>query len=346
MKRIVFVLAAILLMTVPVSAMEFTAPQAPEAAQEYMPEDTQNFTEGFFQILKKAVLTLRPDVAEAAGVCLSLIAVIVLVSLLRNFPGASAGTVNLVLALAISLLLINPANTFIDIGTSTVTELSEYSKLFFPVMTGAMAAQGGVSASTALYAGTMFFISVLTTLISKLIVPALYIYLCLCVADTAVGEDLLKNIKKFLKWLLTWSLKTVLYLFTGYISITGVISGTADAAAIKATKLTISGAVPVVGSIISDASETILVSASVMKSAAGIYGLLAMLAICLGPFFRIAVQYLMLKLTASVCDVFGVKNASGLVHDFSGAMGLTLAMTGTVCLLLLISTVCFMKGVS
>ena len=119
----------------------------------------------------------------------------------------------------------------------------------------------------------------------------------------------------------------------------------ADAAALKATKLVISGFVPVIGSIISDASETILVSAGVMKNAAGIYGLLAILAICVGPFLRIGIHYLLLKLTAAICGVFGSKQIGGVIKDFSGAMGYVLAMTGTVCLLLLISVVCFMKGV-
>ena len=54
----------------------------------------------------------------------------------------------------------------------------------------------------------------------------------------------------------------------------------------------------------------------------------------------------MLKITAALCGVFGVKEASDLIGDFSGAMGLLLGMTGTVCLLLLISTVCFMKGMA
>ena len=144
---------------------------------------------------------------------------------------------------------------------------------------------------------------------------------------------------------MTWSLKLVLYVFTGYMGITKVVSGTADAAAVKAAKLTISGMVPVVGGLLSDASETILVSAGVMRSAAGVYGLLAILAICLGPFLRIGVQYLMLKLTAAACAVFGTKETAGLIQDFSAGMGMLLAMTGTMCLLLLISTVCFLKGV-
>ena len=36
----------------------------------------------------------------------------------------------------------------------------------------------------------------------------------------------------------------------------------------------------------------------------------------------------------------------GLLDIFSAAMGLILAMAGTCCLLLLISTVCFMRGMN
>jgi stage III sporulation protein AE len=101
----------------------------------------------------------------------------------------------------------------------------------------------------------------------------------------------------------------------------------------------------VVGGILSDASEAVLVSAGLVKNAVGVYGLIAIAAIAMGPFLRIGVHYLLVKLTATICNVFGTKNMTGLIEDFSSAMGLLLAMTGSVCLLLLISTVCFLKGV-
>ena len=103
--------------------------------------------------------------------------------------------------------------------------------------------------------------------------------------------------------------------------------------------------VPVIGGMLSDASEAILVSAGIVKGAVGLYGLLAVLAIWIQPFLQIGAQYLLLKLTAAICGVFGTKQASDLIQDFSTAMGFLLAMTGTMCLLLLISTVCFVKGV-
>jgi stage III sporulation protein AE len=128
--------------------------------------------------------------------------------------------------------------------------------------------------------------------------------------------------------------------------ITGVIGGTADAAAIKATKLAISGSVPVIGNILSDASETILVSASVVKSAAGVYGVLAIAAIWIGPFLEVGIQYLLLKLTAGICGLFGAKRIVTLVQEFSTAMGFVVAMICTISVLLLIGVVCYMKGAS
>jgi stage III sporulation protein AE len=150
--------------------------------------------------------------------------------------------------------------------------------------------------------------------------------------------------RDFLKSTISWFLKTILTVYTTYMGITGAVSGTTDAAALKATKVTISSVIPVVGGILSDASEAVLVSAGLLKNAAGIYGILALLAIFISPFVKIGVHYLILKLAAAVCSIFGSKEITGLIEDFSTAMGLLLAMTGAICLLLLISTVCFMKG--
>ena len=103
--------------------------------------------------------------------------------------------------------------------------------------------------------------------------------------------------------------------------------------------------IPVVGGILSDASETILVSASTVKNAVGIYGFWAIAAMFLGPLIKIGVHYFLLKAMATFGTIFAGKKISGLVDGFSGAMGHIFAMTGAVCLMLLVSVVCFMKGV-
>lgn len=345
MRKLIILIMLVSVLAVPVSAMDFTAPEVPDSAADLMPDTIDSFGEGLWELVKSAIPIVQPAVAEAAKKCLALIAVVLLTSLVDAMPGETKRTTSLVSAITIGVLLLQNTNSLVNLGVETVQELSEYGKLLLPVMAAAMAAQGGTTGSAALYAGTALFDTVLSTAITGLIVPMIYIFLCLAVANSAIGEDVLKKLRDFVKWLMTWCLKIILYVFTGYIGITGVVSGTTDAAALKAAKITISSVVPVVGNILSDASEAVLVSAGVMKSAAGIYGLLAILALWIEPFLRIGVQYLLLKISAAVCGVFGNKETTALIQDFSGAMGMLLAMTGTVCLLLLISTVCFMKGV-
>lgn len=346
MKHLFVIVLIVLLLAVPVKAVEFQAPEVPDFGKEYMPQETQSFAEGLWMIVKECLSGIGPAAADAAGVCLSVIASVVLCSVLRAFPGSSGRIVELVCTILIGYLLLKPSNTLISLGAETVTELSEYAKLLFPVLTAALAANGGISKSAALYTGAVAFNTVLCSMISSLIVPMIYVYLCAAVASGAIGEKTLEKIKSFLKWLITWGLKIILYLFTGYMGITGVISGSADAAAVKATKLTISGVVPVVGGILSDASETVLISAGIVKNSVGVYGLLAVMAVWIGPFIKIGAQYLLLKLTCTICEIFSSERSSKLIGDFGTAMGLLLAMTGTVCLLLLISIVCFMKGVA
>ncbi|MBO5317086.1 MAG: stage III sporulation protein AE [Oscillospiraceae bacterium] len=345
MRIIVILLSLLTILSVPVFAQDITPPKVPKDGEIYMPEDTESFGDGLWHIVKVAMSKLEPSLAEAGKTCAGVIAITLLLSVINSFSGETKNIVNMAGTVAIGIVLIQSTNSLLHLAITTIDSISGYSKLFLPIITTAVAAQGGITTATALYTGTSIFCTFLTTLISKVIVPIVYVFTAICIANSSVDNHLLSNLKKFLKWLITWSLKVVIYVFTAYISITGVISGSADATAIKATKIALSGVVPVVGSIIADTSETLLISASTVKNTVGIYGLLAILAVSIGPFLQIAVQSILLKGTAAVCRMFDSKQAVGLVSDFSDVMALLLAMTGTICLFLLISTVCFMKGV-
>lgn len=344
--KIVYLILILTILALPVSAAEFTAPAVPEFGEKYFPEDSPSFAEGLLHILKEAIATLNPDIAEAATVCVSVLIISVLISVLAGLQNCNTRTVELTGSVLIATMLIKPSNQLIQFAITTVTELCEYGKLLIPVLTGALAAQGGTTSAAALCAGSMFFISLLAQCVGTLILPAVTVYSVLCIARCAVSGQLLDGLHKFIKWLMTWGLKIILYVFTGYLSITGVVSGSVDASAMKAAKLTISGMVPVVGSIMSDASEALLAGTGLVKSAAGVYGMLAILAVWISPFLRIGVHYWMLKITAGICSIFSDGASTKLIRDFSSIMGFLLGMIGAVCVMLLISTICFMKGVA
>lgn len=345
MRRLLILFLLLIVCTLPVRAIDLTAPQVPEFGQEFMPEDTSNFQTGLKELLQNALLRFRPDLKEAAKVCLGIVAAVTVVSVIRIAPGGADKSADLAGTVSISSMFLSAAGALVNLGAETVMEVSNYGKLLLPALTAALAAQGGITTSSALYAGTALFDSVLSTLVSKALVPMIYLYLAISAANSALRDDLLKRIRDAVKWFMTWSLKTVLYIFTGYISITGVVSGPTDAAALKAAKLTIAGVIPVVGGILSDASEAVLVGAGAVKNSIGLYGLFAVIAIWTEPFLKIGAHYLLLRFTGAICSIFASKQLSDLIQDFATAMGYLLAMTGAVCLMLLISIICFMRGV-
>ena len=327
--------------------MEFSPPPPPESAQEFLPEEADNFGEGLWNVLSAAVRTLNPSLEEAAGCCLRVFSAVLLTGLVEQFASKIAGkAIELAGVAAVAVLLLEPTDALIGLGVQTVQELRDYGKLLLPVMASALAASGGMTTSSALYVGTAAFDSILSSAASKILLPAIRMFLAVSVAYASVGETMLGKLRDLLRWSMEWVLKIALYLFTGYLAVTGVISGTADAAAGKAARIAISGAIPVVGGILSDATDTVLLAASALGSGAGIWGILTVIALFCGPVIRIGTQYLLLKITAAIGASLGKLRCAELVGDFAVALGLLMALVSTQAVLLLISAVCFLRGIS
>lgn len=344
MKIMILILCTILL-PIPVSALEIEAPQVPQSYLDRMPSDTENLSAGLLELIRDALNSLRPDLKEAVHINVGVLSAVLLVSILETVSSSGNHTAEMTGTVVIAVLLLSSTGSMIRLAAATVEDISDYGKLLLPVMTTALAAQGGLTSSGALYAGTAFFSSILQSALDSILVPGVFLYLAFCVGSTVTGEQILKRMGDLLKHLLGWTLKILMIIFTTYLSLTHAVSGTTDAAALKAAKVSMSTFIPVVGGILSDASEAVLVSAGLMKNAAGVYGILAVLAVFLHPFLQIGLHYLILKLTGGVASVFGTTRMTTIIDAFDSAMALLLAMTAASCIMVLISTVCFMKEV-
>lgn len=343
--RTLILFLCLFLCAVPAAALEIEAPQIPSEYSGRMPHDTDDLTDGLLEIISDAIQSLRPDLQEAVRICVGILAAVLLVSVVQTFSASAQTMTETIGVIVIAVLLLTGTGAMIRLAAATVEETCGYGKLLLPVMTTALAAQGGIATSGVLYAGTAFFTALLQSALDSFLVPGVYLYLALSTGSAATGELLLKRIGDLLKQFISWCLKILLIVFTTWLSLTHVVSGTTDAAALKAAKVSMSSFIPVVGGILSDTSEAVLVSARMMKNAAGIYGILAVLVLFLHPFLKIGLHYLVLKFTGGIASAFAPARLTAIVDVFGNAMALLLAMTGAGCIMVLISTICFMKGV-
>ena len=169
MRRMILALAMMLFLALPVRAMDFTAPKAPESVSDAVEQKAESFGEGLWNVIRFGISRFDASLSDAMGVCLSAAAAVMVCALLREAgTSLSAKGVELACAVTVAGILLEPSASLIALGTDTARELSEYGKLLIPVMTGAMAAQGSVTASASLYAGTMVFDSLLSQILTRL----------------------------------------------------------------------------------------------------------------------------------------------------------------------------------
>jgi stage III sporulation protein AE len=229
---------------------------------------------------------------------------------------------------------------------NAINDMNAFVNLLLPVLAGAGTVMGMPTAFFARQTATVFFSGLLSSLISSLLLPMLYAYVALITANAAAPRELLGRLAGLIKWLFCSVLGLTLAAFIAYLTISGTIAGSADAVADKGAKAAISGAVPVVGGIISDAAETLLAGAGIIKNTIGIFGLLAVLGIALTPFLQLGARVLVFKLTAALSSVISGERLSSYVDQLSSAFSLALAMTASCTLMVVISVIsCIQAGV-
>lgn len=253
--------------------------------------------------------------------------------------GSPSHSVSLAGTLAVTAVAVADVNALLGMGTGAIARMTSFANVLLPTAAALTAATGAVTGAAARQLAAALFSDLLVNLIHGLLVPLLYGYIAASAAQAAVGENRLKRLADLLKWTVTTVLTVVTMAFVGYLTASGVVAGTADAATVKAAKFAISGAIPVVGGILSDAAETVLASAGILKGTVGVFGMVTILGICLIPLLQLAVHYLAYKLTAALASALGDGPVCGLVDRLGGAFGLVLGMTGACCLLLLIALV-------
>lgn len=300
------------------------------------------------RLWKSFVNSLRRELGENLRSASALIAIALACALSGALCSGKAikEYINIAGCCAAAVSLLGSVDSIVSQTVSALNQLSDYSKAALPAIFTAAAACGAVSSAAAKYAAVCLALDVLMSLAQKLIIPLVYAYLALALAGSVFPNSLLSNTARLTRWAAVTAMTAMTLSFTAYISMTGLISSSLDAAAIKTARTVISTGLPVVGGLISDASAAVLSAAAVIKNSAGVFGLVAVCALCAGPFALLSVKMLVLKAVAAASDMVPNGRLSSLIASVAAAMGLLLGLLGCCGIMLFISIMAGIKAVS
>ena len=296
-------------------------------------------------LAKNAGSILKGQLRGAASVLLATV-LCGLVGGVQKGTGDTSRFLSMAGVLTVTLLTIGQLDTLMGAGTAVMEQMSTFSKALLPALAAASAVAGGAAGATVRQVATVFFADLLLELICGLLMPLVYLFVGTLAAGSSLGDRRLLAVAVAIKTICTKLLTGLLLAFTLYLTVSGIFAGTVDSVRVRLAKTAISGVVPVVGVIMAEASETVLVGAGLLKGTLGVFGLLGILALCVVPFLRIGIQYLLYKLTDFFAAAIGDSELCGLIGGLGSAFGLLLGMVGSCALVLLISILASVAAVT
>ncbi len=290
----------------------------------------------------------KQEIHASLGSAVKLVALIILCAFSCSIceDEKIRGFVEICGACAAALGLVGHMSGLISQTLEAIYRLSDYSKAALPVVYTAAAASGAVSSAAVRYAASCLALDMIMSLSQKAVIPLIYANLALSITGVIFPNSLLAATEKLSKWAAKTVMTGATVAFTSYLGMTAVISTSVDAAAVKTAKSVITSALPVVGGMISSASAAVLSAAAVVRSCTGVFGLVSVCAICVGPFALLSVKNLLFKAVAAVADSVQSPRLQRLFSGIGSAVGMLMGLLGSGAIMLFLSFALAMKAVS
>ena len=230
--------------------------------------------------------------------------------------------------------------------TATIDQMVDYSRAALPAVFTAAAATGAAITASARYAAACLAFDVLISASRRFLIPLIYGYLALSLSESMYDNALLQALRRAAKWCATLGMTGLTLAFSAYISLTGLITGSSDAIAVKTTRSLISHTLPVVGGLLADSASVLLSAAAAIKNAAGTASLVAVCALCIGPLAGLLVKMLLYKGAAAVMGLLPSGRLPRLVGDMGTVLGMLLGLLGCCAAILFLSFMSAIKVVA
>lgn len=199
-------------------------------------------------------------------------------------------------------VMLNAFASQMELARVTIRRLGSLTEQVFPVLTALMSSTGRAGTAGLLGPLAAFGGGALTALTERIAVSLCGGAAVLAVAGSLSGRVRLGSLFSLFCAAGKWLLGAVMTVFLGMIALCGVIGPAQDSVTLRAARYAADSLLPVVGGDIADAMDGMAASAALVRSAAGVTGVIVMLSVCLRPVIRLILGLLTLGLAAALTE--------------------------------------------
>ena len=294
---------------------------------------------------EKMIAAIREQVLSAAEPVIKTFKIIVICSLVslmmpdKNFEFPTI----LVGCTAISYLNLSEAHSFFSDSIEMIQKIYDFSTALLPCLAGASVFTGATMSAGIKYTAAAVFMNLLLNFSNTVLVPFIKMYLVCMLGDCIFKQPILGTVSNVIHKASIMFLTGSVMLFTTYLSVAGLVTGTGELFASRIARTTLSNGLPIVGKIISDTASTMVAGASLLRNGIGVFGMLVLIGILIIPIVSIGLRYMLFKLLSNVNDFWSEQRFTKLMKGLSDGYGMMLAIVGSGFIMMFFTLLSFMQ---
>lgn len=187
----------------------------------------------------------------------------------------------------------------------SIDMMSSFMVALLPLLIALIATFGQVITISFFHPIIIFLIHISGILTTNFIFPLLYLSALLMIVSHLNENFQATHLAELFKTISLSIIGIFFTIFLGVMSVQGTASAIQDGVALKTTKFITGNFIPVIGRSFTDAADTFLAAALLLKNAIGIVGLFIIVTIAIFPAIKIMVISFIYKLAAAVLQPLG-----------------------------------------
>ena len=217
----------------------------------------------------------------------------------QNSAGKAARYAGMVMTMA---FLVADLREHTALALETVTRMADWMQALFPVLITLMAAVGAAASSAFYQPAVMAAAGSMTTLVQQATLPLTAGVAVLTMVGGLSDGLRVTRLCRLFRQLAHWTLGLGFTVFIGVMTVQGVSVAAVDGVSIRTAKFAIDRFVPIVGGMFSDTVDTLVGCSLVVEHAAGLLGVVLLLAALLVPLVRTVLTLFLYRAAAALIE--------------------------------------------
>lgn len=235
-------------------------------------------------------------------------------------------------------ILLSPLLGLVQTVEQTVESVMVFLSAYAPVY-GVILAAGGRAAGAVSYQTTLLGATALLTWLIRLgVFPLLTVSLALGCTGAVTDGFCLDRLSGGLHKVILWALGLFSAVFSGLLSLQQMVTAAGDSVGVRVARFSLSGFVPVVGNLLSEAYTTVVGCAGLLRSVVGAFGMVAAVLMIGPPLVACICWNLALHLAGGAAALFGLTPIERLCAAAGGAVRVLIALLAVFILLTVMAT--------